>query len=448
LRQKDMILGANIRALGSHLAGWKHPKAWPKTVMNIQNSIEMAKMVEAAKLHFVFLADGNGIRGMDQPKLFAATAPSDRPAVFEPVTLLSVIATVTKHVGLVATATTTYEEPFLVARKFASLDHISGGRAGWNLVTTSNAEDSLNFSRTDHVARDERYKRATEFASIVRGLWDSWAEDAFPEDKTTGQFLRPDRVHVLNHKGRHFSVRGPLNVARPPQGHPLIFCAGQSEPGKELAASTADCLFATGTSKDQSRGIYADIKGRLSKYGRRKEDLKILPGLLIYVGETAQEAEDYYQGLQVLIPPDLGLEYLSKTLEMDLSGYPIDGSVPQLTGEKVGGIATRFLMAEYAHRNNLTIKQAYEHVVGSMGGLIIKGSVKDVCDQMEDWYRSEVCDGFVLSGPVMPDGMYRILQMVMPELQRRGVFRKEFEEGKTFRESIGLERPKNHFFDV
>ena len=416
--------------------------------MSLQNAIEMAGMVEAAKLHFVFLADGNGIRGMDQPRLFAATAPSDRPAVFEPVTLLSVVATMTKHVGLVATATTTYEEPFLVARKFASLDHISGGRAAWNLVTTSNAEDSLNFGRTDHMARSERYERATEFAAVVRGLWDSWAEDAFPEDKETGQFLRPDRVHVLNHRGKYFTVRGPLNVARPPQGHPLIFCAGQSEPGKELAAATADCLFATGTSKDQSRAIYADIKGRLARHGRREDDLKILPGLLIYVGETTQEAEDYYQGLQALIPAELGLEYLSKTLEMDLSGYPIDGPVPELVGEKVGGIATRFLMAEHAHRNKLTIKQTYEHVVGSMGGLIIKGNVADVCDQMEDWYRSKVCDGFVLSGPVMPDGMYRILRMVVPELQRRGLFRKDFEHGRTFRESIGLPRPSNRFFDA
>jgi alkanesulfonate monooxygenase len=215
-----------------------------------------------------------------------------------------------------------------------------------------------------------------------------------------------------------------------------------------LAASTADCLFATGASKEQSRGIYSDIKGRLAKYGRRNEDLKILPGLLIYVGESAQEAEDYYQGLQALIPPDLGLEYLSKTLEMDMSRYPIDGPVPELIGEKVGGIATRALMAEYAHRNKLTIRQTYEHVVGSMGGLIIKGSVNDVCDQMEDWFKSGVCDGFVLSGPVMPDGMRRIMEMVVPELQRRGVFRKDVEEGKTLRESLGLERPKNQFFEA
>ena len=443
-----MILGANIRALGSHLAGWRHPKAWPKTVMNLQNSIEMAKMVEAAKLHFIFLADGNGVRGMDQPKLFAATAPSDRPAVFEPVTLLSVIATVTKHVGLVATATTTYEEPFLVARKFA----VARPHQWWpcrlesryNLQCRGQSELQPDGphgpGRALRSSDGIRLCRARAVGQLGRGCLPRRQDSrAIPEARSGPR---------LDHKGKHFSVRGPLNVARPPQGHPLIFCAGQSEAGKELAASTADCLFATGTSKEQSRGIYTDIKGRLSKYGRRKQDLKILPGLLIYVGETAQEAEDYYQGLQAMIPPDLGIEYLSKTLEMDLSGYPIDGPVPQLIGEKVGGIATRFLMAEYAHRNNLTIKQTYEHVVGSMGGLIIKGSVGDVCDQMEDWYRSEVCDGFVLSGPVMPDGMYRILRMVVPELQRRGVFRKNFEDGKTFRESIGLERPKNRFFDV
>jgi alkanesulfonate monooxygenase len=354
----------------------------------------------------------------------------------------------TKHVGLVATATTTYEEPFLVARKFASLDHISNGRAGWNLVTTSNAEDSLNFNRSAHVPRDERYERATEFAEVVRGLWDSWADDAFPEDKSTGQFLEPDRVHVLNHKGRHFTVRGPLNITRPPQGHPVIFSAGQSEAGKELAACTADCLFATGTSKEQSREIYADIKGRLPKYGRAQGDLKILPGVVIYVGETAQEAEDYYQELQALIPPELGVEYLSKTLEMDLSGYPLDGPVPELKGgASVGGIATRHLMHEFAKKNNFTIRQAYEHVVGTMGGLIIKGSVTDVCDKMEDWFRSKVCDGFVISGPVMPGGMQKILDLVVPELQRRGVFRKDHEAGKTLRETLGLRAPPNRFFD-
>ena len=442
-----MILGANIRALGSHLAGWRHKDAWPNVVMQLQNSIEMAQMVEAAKLHFVFLADGNGVRQMKAEHLFAATSPSDRPAVFEPVTMLSAIAMLTKHVGLVATATTTYEEPYLLARKFASLDHISGGRAGWNLVTTSNADDALNFGRDEHMPREERYERAREFAEVVRGLWDSWADDAFPQNKTTGQFLDPRRVHLLSHVGKYFNVRGPLNITRPPQGHPVVFSAGQSNAGRELAASSADCLFAVCTTLEESKETYANIKGRMAKYDRHPDELKILPGVVIYVGETAQEADDYYESLQDLIPPQLGLEYLSKTLEMDLSGYPLDGPVPQLTGQKVGGTAVRYSAADFAYRNNLTIKQAYGHVVGSMGGLMFKGSVAEVCDEMEAWYREKGCDGFVLSGPVMPGGMRRILDMVVPELQRRGVFRRDQGPG-TLRGGLGLDRPPNRFFDV
>lgn len=440
-----MILGANIRALGSHLAGWRHPTSWPKSVMQLQNSIQMAQMVEAAKLHFVFLADGNGVRQMRSKSLFAASAPSDRPAVFEPVTMLSAIAMVTKHVGLVATATTTYEEPFLVARKFASLDHISGGRAGWNLVTTSNADDALNFGRDDHMPREERYERAGEFADVVRGLWDSWAEDAFPENKATGEFLDPDRVHLLSHKGKYFTVRGPINIARPPQGHPLVFSAGQSNAGKELAAAKADCLFAVSNTLEEGKEIYNDIKDRMPKYGRQPDELKILPGVVIYVGETAQEAEEYYQELQALIPPELGLEYLSKHLEMDVSGYPLDGPVPELTAQGVGGIAGRFSVADLARRRGMTIKQTYEYVVGSMGGNVFKGSVKEVCDEMEAWYREKACDGFVLSGPVMPGGMKRILDMVVPELQRRGVFRRDSGPG-TLRGSLGLRLPQNQFF--
>ncbi len=256
-----MVIGVNARTLGAHLGGWRHPDSWSPAVMNLKNSIMCAQIAERGKLDLIFLADGVGVRQLDKPKLFAACSPSDRPAVFEPITMLSAIAMKTEHVGLVATATTTYEEPYTLARKFASLDHISEGRAGWNLVTTSNAEDSMNFGKEQHMGRDERYERAREFVDVVRGLWDSWEEDAFPQDKSTGQFLDPDKVHLLNHRGKHFNVRGPLNVARPPQGHPVIFQAGQSEGGLELAAATADCVFGGGGNKEQSIELYANLKG-------------------------------------------------------------------------------------------------------------------------------------------------------------------------------------------
>jgi alkanesulfonate monooxygenase len=438
-----MILGANARAVGAHLGGWRHPDSWKPVVMNLQNTIKCAQTAERGKFDLIFLADGNGVRQMDKPALFEACSPSDRPAVFEPVTLLSAIAMVTKHVGLVATATTTYEEPYMLARKFASLDHLSNGRAGWNLVTTSYDEDSLNFGRDEHVAREERYERAREFATVVRGLWDSWAEDAFPENQATGQLLDASKVHVLNHKGRFFSVRGPLNVARPPQGYPVLVSAGQSEPGKELIASLADCMFASGKSKEDTRQTYVDIKARMAKYGRSPDQLKVLPGLAVYVGKTESAARELYEDLQNLISPRVGIEYLSKILNMDISGYPVDGPLPELT-ETVGGLSTRYTVANMAKRENLTIRQTYQRILGSSSNMFI-GDPVQIADEMEDWYRSQACDGFILGGGVMPGGLDDFVDLVVPELQKRGLFRKDY-QGSTMRENLGLAKPQSQFF--
>lgn len=440
-----MVIGVNARTLGAHLGGWRHPDSWSPAMMNLQNTILCAQIAERGKLDLIFLADGNGVRQMDKPALFSACSPSDRPAVYEPVTLLSAVAMFTKHIGLVATATTTYEEPYTLARKFASLDHLSGGRAGWNLVTTSNAEDALNFSRDAHMQREDRYERAREFAEVVRGLWDSWAEDAFPQDKGTGQFLDAAKVRLLNHKGKHFSVRGPLNVARAPQGHPVIFSAGQSDAGRELIASTADCVFASGNSKEETAELYADIKGRMAKHGRHPDTLKILPGLAVYVGRTAAEADELFEQLQALIPETLGVEYLSKLLEMDLSSYPLDGPVPELGEQNVGGTAGRYSVHNMAKRDNLSIRQTYQRILGASGGGMFKGDPKMVADQMEDWYNSKACDGFIVGGPVMPRGLNDFVDLVVPELRRRGLFRKEY-EGSTLRDNLGLTKPVNPHF--
>jgi N-acetyl-S-(2-succino)cysteine monooxygenase len=440
-----MILGANARALGAHLGGWRHPDSWKPTVMSLQNAITCAQIAERGKFDLIFLADGNGVRQMDKTALFEAVSPSDRPAVFEPVTLLSAIAMVTKHVGLVATATTTYEEPYLLARKFASLDHLSNGRAGWNLVTTSNAEDALNFGRAEHVARDERYERAKEFAIVVKGLWDSWAEDAFPENQSTGQLLDSTKVHLLNHKGKFFSVRGPLNVARPPQGHPVLFSAGQSEPGKELTAALSDCMFASGKTKEDTRETYVDIKSRMAKYGRSPDSLKILPGLAVYVGKTEAAARKLYEDLHELISPKVGVEYLSEILNMDISGYPLDGPLPEIS-ETIGGTSGRYTVANMAKRENLTIRQTYQRILGSSSNTFI-GDPIQIADAMEDWYKSQACDGFILGGGVMPGGLADFVDMVVPELQRRGLYRKEY-EGATMRENLGLQKPPSQFFST
>ena len=440
-----MVLAANANAQGSHVGEWRHPDAWGRPAANIENARRLAQIAEAGKFDLLFLADGNGVRQMDKPDLFAATSPSDRPGVFEPVTLLSALAMATSHIGLVATTTTTYDEPFHVARRFASLDHLSGGRAGWNLVTTSNPEDALNFSHTEHVARDRRYERAFEFAEVVKGLWDSWADDAFPQDKASGQFLIPSKVHVLNHQGKHFQVRGPLNAPRPPQGHPVVFSAGQSETGKDLSAAHADCVFAIEGSLGAAQRLYADIKGRLPKFGRSADDMRILAGVTIFVGETEAEAEALFQELEELVSPAVGIDYLSKMLGRKMHAYPLDEPMPVFEEEHVGHTGIGRAILNMAREEGLTVRQTYRRILPQMGGNMFKGSAVQVADIMEEWYAGKACDGFMIAAPVVPTGLERFVRLVVPELQRRGLFRREY-EGTTLRENLGLARPANRFF--
>jgi alkanesulfonate monooxygenase len=430
---------------GIHMGGWRHPDAWPNTVMNLDATIEITRIAERGKLDGVFLADGNAVRDVDRPALFEANTPSSRPSVFDPVTMFAAIARYTSHIGFVSTATTTYEQPYSVARRFASLDHISGGRAGWNVVTGSYAGDALNFSRAAHPPREERYERAAEFVEVVKGLWDSWSDDAFVQNKDTGQFLRPDRVHVLDHVGKHFQVKGPLNVARPPQGHPVIFMAGQSERGRELAAATADAMFASADRKEVCQSEYADIKGRMAKYGRDPRSLRFLPGMCAIVGESVAEAEDLFGMLQSLISPALGIEFLSKLLLMDLSGVAVDDRLPPLVGDPPGGTVSRIQVAAMAQREGLTVRQTYERALPALGNAVFKGTASHVADEMEDWYRSEACDGFIVNAPVMPQGLNAIVDRLVPELQHRGIFRREY-AGRTLRENLGLAKPANRFF--
>ncbi|WP_428487785.1 LLM class flavin-dependent oxidoreductase [Rhodopila sp.] len=434
-----------LLGLGGHLGGWRHPDAWSDQVMNLDHAITLARTAERGKFDLLFLADGNAVRQMDKPALFAANSPSDRPAVFEPLTLLTAVSQHTSCIGLLATATTTYDEPYSLARRFASLDHLSKGRACWNIVTSSYPDDSLNYSRTEHVAKDIRYERAREFVTIAKGLWDSWAEDAFVQDKATGQFLDPTRVRVLNHVGKHFSVKGPLNVARMPQGYPVLFLAGQSEDGRELAAQHADCVFAVANTKPAGQAFYADVKGRLDRYARAANSLRILPGAAVYVGRTRAEADELFEELQSLIAPSLGVPYLSKLVEMDLSGIPLDDPLPDLSGETLGIASFRKTIAEMAARDRLTIRQTYERVLPSMGHVTFKGNASDIADQMEDWYNGKACDGFNVTMPVLPRCLNDFVTLVIPELQRRGLFRTEY-HGHTLRERMGLPTPKNPYF--
>ncbi|MBE9607097.1 LLM class flavin-dependent oxidoreductase [Acetobacteraceae bacterium H6797] len=437
---RKMVLAANANAAGSHVGEWRHPDAWERPAANLQNAVRLAQIAEAGKFDLLFLADGNGVRQLDKPDLFRATSPSDRPGVFEPVTLLSALSMVTRHIGLVATATTTYDEPFHIARRFASLDHLSGGRAGWNLVTTSNPEDALNFSHAEHVARDTRYERAGEFAEVVKGLWDSWDDDAFPQDKESGTFLLPEKVRALNHKGKHFQVRGPLNAPRPPQGHPLIFSAGQSEAGKDLSAQHADCVFAIEGNLANAQKLYADIKGRMLKFSRSEDEMRILAGVTIFVGETEEEADALFQQLEDLVSPAVGVDYLSKMLGRKMKDYPLDEPMPVFEEEHVGHTGIGKGILRLAYEEKLTVRETYKRILPQMGGNMFKGDAKKIADTMEEWFATRACDGFMIAAPVVPTGLERFIRLVVPELRRRGLFREEY-EGSTLRENLGLARP-------
>jgi FMN-dependent oxidoreductase (nitrilotriacetate monooxygenase family) len=439
-RTGHLRLGAFLYPAGHHIAAWRHPEAQADAGVNFKHYVRLAQAAEAAKFDLLFLADGAGTRG-DNVDFLSRTAHS-YVAQFEPITLLSALAAVTDHVGLVATASTSFNEPYHIARKFASLDHISGGRAGWNLVTSSNEHEAKNFNRDTHFDHAERYERAIEFAEVVGGLWDSWEDDAFLRDKAQGRFFDPARRHVLNHKGRFFQVRGPLNVARAPQGHPVVVQAGSSEAGKELAARTAEVIFTAQQTLDDAVAFYADVKGRLARYGRHPDDLKIMPGVFPIVGRSESEAKEKFEQLQALVDPKVGLALVSGlTGGFDLSGYPLDGPIPELP-ETNASKSRQVLTLELARRENLTIRQLYLRVAGARGHWQLVGTPAQIVDELEAWFVNGGADGFNVMPPLLPAGLDDFIELVIPELRRRGLFRSEY-EGRTLRENLGLKRPAN-----
>src|SRR5580698_3963859 len=365
--RRQMKLGAFFHPTGHHVASWLHPEAQIDAGTNVEHYIELAQTAERGKFDLMFLADALATR---DGNLEALSRWPQYMAYFEPITLLSAIAAVTKRIGLVSTATTSYNEPYNVARKYASLDHISGGRAGWNVVTSANIAEAWNFGREQHYQHGERYDRAVEFVEVVQGLWDSWEDDAFVRDRASGRYWVPEKLHTLNHKGEHFSVRGPLNVARPPQGQPVIFQAGSSEVGRELAARTAEAVFTPQHSLEGAQAFYRDLKGRMAKYGRSPDHLRIMPGLNPIVGRTRQEAEEKHQYLQALIHPDVGLELLSNAIGgFDLTGYPLDGPLPEAayaTKTNAGTTSFRNVLG-WARNEKLTIRQLYQRFAGARG---------------------------------------------------------------------------------
>jgi N-acetyl-S-(2-succino)cysteine monooxygenase len=438
----QMRLGAFFNPTGHHVASWRHPRAQADAGINFQHYLEITRTAERAKFDMVFLADNLGVR---QAHIEALSRSAQYIANFEPITLLSALATHTSHIGLVATASTSYNEPFHVARKFASLDHLSAGRAGWNLVTSGQENEARNFNREEHYEHGERYARAREFARVVLGLWDTWDDDAFVRNKETGQFFHGDKLHNLNHRGEHFSVLGALNIPRSPQGHPVMVQAGGSDDMIAVAAEFAEVIFCAPLTLDAAQKFYSTLKDKLSAYGRSPDEMKIMPGLSAVIGRTDAEAEEHYEYLNSLVHPIVAREILSTVLgNVDLTKYPFDGPLPENLPRSNASLQIFEQVTSMARRENLSIRQVALRVAGARAKAVVRGSPQTIADYMEEWFRKGGCDGFNIMPPFLPGGLDDFVELVIPELQRRGLFRTEY-KGRTLRENLGLKRPESHY---
>lgn len=437
---KSLHLTAFMRPVSLHTGAWRYPGAYADANFNFKHLKAFAQKLEAAKFDAFFMADHLAVLNMP----VEALKRSHTVTSFEPFTLLSALAAVTDKIGLAATASTTFDEPYHIARRFASLDHISRGRAAWNIVTTSNPDSALNFGKDEHVEHGERYKRAREFYDVVTGLWDSFADDAFIRDQESGIFFDPSKMHVLDHHGDDFNVRGPLNIARPVQGWPVIVQAGQSEPGRQLAAETAEVVFCAPRDIVESKKLYADLKSRLAAAGRAPSSLKILPAAFIVLGDNLEEAKQKRAKLDSLVHYDSGIASLSIALGHDVSGFDPDDYLPQIP-ETNASKSGRAQVLKLAEEEKLTVRQLAQRY-GGYSGLAFVGTVESVADEMQKWLEEDASDGFTVVFPFLPQGLDDVAERLVPELQRRGIFRTDY-EGSTLREHLGLPRPSNRFFD-
>ncbi|MBR2689446.1 MAG: LLM class flavin-dependent oxidoreductase [Aquamicrobium sp.] len=425
---------------GDHRMSWRHPRAPGREILDFDYYRDLVQAAERAKIDTIFVADHVSI--WDSVKSGVAHYANAR---LEPLTLLAALAGVTRHIGLITTASSSYSEPYNVARFFASLDHISKGRASWNVVTSAMEEEARNFGRDGNIDHALRYERAGEYLDIVKALWDSWEDEALLIDKETGYFADPAKVHAINHKGPHFRVRGPLNVSRPPQGHPLIVQAGSSEDGKNFATAHADAHFAIFSTREDGVRYRKDINERLARHGRHPESFKILPGILPIVAGSKDEALERQEYLQTLLPDQVGIDLLSSWSGLDLSAYPPDGPVPPLPDESTfnGGHTSLNRVRQWA-KQNLTLREVARRLSNSGSVPTVAGTPVEIADQLEDWFVAGAADGFNLMFPLLPEDWHAFAEKVVPELQRRGLFRTEYEPG-TLRDRLGLARPANRF---
>jgi len=436
---KKLRLGAFMRPVSIHTGAWRFPGAFPDANFNFEHIKRFAQTLERGKFDAFFMADHLAVLNMPMEALQqSATVTS-----FEPMTLLPALAAVTENLGLIATGSTTYDEPYHVARRFSSLDHISGGRAGWNVVTTSNPHASMNFGMEEQPDHADRYARAREFFDVVTGLWDSWADDAFIRDVESGIYFDPDKLHTLDHKGEYLSVRGPLNIGRPVQGYPVIVQAGASDAGRQLAAETAEAVFCSHTNLEAGQAFYSDVKTRAEKAGRNPDHLVILPACFVVVGDSIEEAKEKRAHLDSLVHYDSAIASLSIVLGTDASKFDPDGPLPEIP-ESNASKSARDRAIALAENEGLTVRQLAQRL-GGFSGKAMVGTPETIADEMEEWLTEGGSDGFNIMFPYLPGGLDEFIDRVVPELQRRDIFRREY-EGKTLRENLGLPRPENQFF--
>lgn len=432
--QRHLILNAFLMNVGHHEAAWRHPDSSPDAAADVRHFIELARTAERGRLDSIFFADSLAVWNNVRYNV------SHR---YEPITLLSAIAGATEHIGLIATASTTYYHPYLLARAFASLDQISQGRAGWNIVTSASDAEAANFGLESQLDHASRYRRADEFVDVVTALWDSWDDDALILDQASGVYADPGLVRPVQHEGEFFRVAGPLNVPRSPQGRPVLVQAGSSEDGKAFAARHAEAIFTAQTTLADGQAFYRDVKRRLPAHGRDADQVKILPGISPVLGGTEAEARRRLAELDDLTVPEYGLTQLSGMIGLDLSGEPLDGPLPaDLPAEKdVRGQQSRFsLVVELARREELTIRQLLRRLAGGRGHRVFAGTPEQVADEIQLWFENGAADGFNVMPPLLPGGLSDFTTEVVPILQARGLFRTEY-SGRTLRDSYGLARP-------
>ncbi|MEV4614484.1 LLM class flavin-dependent oxidoreductase [Kitasatospora sp. NPDC049258] len=432
-RPRRLHFNLFLMGVGHHEAAWRHPRTDPTRTADIAHFQQLAQAAEAAAFDSVFLADGVEARSDGGWGLISH---------FEPFTLLTALAVVTERVGLIGTVSTGFSEPYNLARQFASLDHISHGRAGWNIVTSAGDRAAQNFGRDANQEHAVRYRRADEFLRVVTALWDSWEDDALLLDRASGAFADPAKVHEIDHVGEHFRVRGPLNIPRSPQGHPLLVQAGSSDNGRAFAARWAEAVFTAQQTLAEGQAFYTALKRQAADAGRDPAGLKVLPGVVPVLGSTEAEAKALDQELDDLINPERAIGVLSTVLGVDLSDHPLDAPLPPLPPvAEINGAKSRFeLIRDLAERDGLTLRQLVGRLGGGRGHQVVVGTPEQLADHIEQWFTRGAADGFNIMPPILPDGLTDFVEQVLPILRGRGLFREEY-TGHTLREHYGLPRP-------